>query len=1094
MGRRPSGLALVIVIGVLGVVAVLATGFVTIAQLERRASQRRIHQTRAHFLSRSGIEDALARLAQGQDPEFARSRYGGEDWDADAILDPLEASAEAYGPGVLDRDACPVAQAMRPSFSVLGPADPVLRPVDGRSRGYSGRLAGEAPAGVYALKVTSGGFHLNGGDPTQPASMGYNAVLQRMLGILAREIGGGVAQADGLSLISQRPVRGWTSFAEVRELALGGSQAKLDALKPYLTLQAWTDKRVIAPNVAAALGGRSYACWGDLKLDHANPPGSATRAPLFERMPPAPAGRVVGRAPVELAWARTRRPALVALLEGLQGLYLDEGVARVTQDINDYSLEYSSDAKPWPIYAKPGSIDSCGALKAVSLDAARTTSAANAFLSTTSDLSTWQRFQAFCDTVPFAGTNTTDLQALRDVIKANFNPNSDLNKFNPCRGMWKHVDKSDLLAYSTEFSLAPIQSRRVESLGLVLDASGRVLARRRLEVVVAPPGVARLATQKELVCEDLGSLDVAGDERIPRLPGYSINNRPAFLTPSRGGTDPTWGHAVDTTVLSPSTNYDVPHGNWMTGASRGVSLQTYPEPCFDTTPNPATPPTLPDVTMTKPSINPAEYAGSLQLATLETPKDAFYTAGGDVRRMTLLARFDDGFDLDDWEVPNTSRCLIGSRQVSTAELGLGVWCSNVASKLNTLYPDGAYCEARRAPSYWDRGNSDGFHGTMSFWVKPNYNLPYASGVVGPDPCWRSHPFVMRSSENMQYFFVGDGHGRQANWDFRGLGLMFEQGSNNADFMGNAIQEQSFPAGKASHHAWQLVTAGWDFLSPLRPDTGEFIVDDGQGGKTCSNGDYKAVAPYIDSLWPASTDITLDTVGAVPYRHRMCLGAMGNGLMWSPQQTVAPGADATIDELVIYDFGGAYLTADLTTATTFIGSVGVVAAPGDSLSAPRTLAAERYHAGRYHKGSVRAPAAGSPYDPSPDVAWVSGPIRLPEGSRIQEIRWTWHSPTAVSSDYAEVELLQPDLSGYLGTEGASRSVLAPGWAPPPGRTVQSWKVSGPPGGTFRIRATFRREDPATVTDSIPILESPVLDDLTLLYLPPGGPGLLSFGDE
>ncbi len=332
-----------IVAGVLGVMAVLSLCFLTLARLERKASQQRLHGTRAFLLARSGLEDFLARTSAGQDPESTLSRYGGEDWNANGLLDPAEASAETFAPGVLDLDACPLSQAMRPSFPVRNTFGPLLRPMDGRSRGYSGSLAGNVQ--TYALKTGVGGFHVNGGDPAQPSGTGYNAMLRRMLGILAREIGGAVTQADGEGLVTLRPARGWSSYVEIRQRALGGSQAKLEALKPYIALTAWTDKRVIAPNATEAMLNRAYSSWGDLKLDRANPADPSSRAPDFERMPRVAGGKVVGRAPVELTWARTRRPALTALLEGLRGLYLDEGAALLS--LNDYTYETS----PWTAYA-----------------------------------------------------------------------------------------------------------------------------------------------------------------------------------------------------------------------------------------------------------------------------------------------------------------------------------------------------------------------------------------------------------------------------------------------------------------------------------------------------------------------------------------------------------------------------------------------------------------------------------------------------------------------------------------------------------------------------------------------------------------------
>ena len=161
-----SGLVLLVVVGVLGVLVVLSVAFVTMARLERRASQQRLNATRALLLARSGLEDAMARLGAGQDPLAPGSRYGGEDWNADGSLNagPQEQGGEVYRPGRLDTDTCPAAQAVRPSFFVMAGALPAVEGVDGRLRGYSGFLEGDLGSlgNRYALKVASGGVVTSG--------------------------------------------------------------------------------------------------------------------------------------------------------------------------------------------------------------------------------------------------------------------------------------------------------------------------------------------------------------------------------------------------------------------------------------------------------------------------------------------------------------------------------------------------------------------------------------------------------------------------------------------------------------------------------------------------------------------------------------------------------------------------------------------------------------------------------------------------------------------------------------------------------------------------------------------------------------------
>ncbi|MFN7182299.1 MAG: hypothetical protein ACK4NF_06455, partial [Planctomycetota bacterium] len=67
----------------------------------------------------------------------------------------------------------------------------------------------------------------------------------------------------------------------------------------------------------------------------------------------------------------------------------------------------------------------------------------------------------------------------RDLILANFNPNTDFNKFNPNSTFYKRIDKSDLIEYSTEVVFGPIGTFEVESLGIV-ERQGDITARKTL--------------------------------------------------------------------------------------------------------------------------------------------------------------------------------------------------------------------------------------------------------------------------------------------------------------------------------------------------------------------------------------------------------------------------------------------------------------------------------------------------------------------------------------------------------------------------------------------------------------------------------------
>jgi hypothetical protein len=65
-------------------------------------------------------------------------------------------------------------------------------------------------------------------------------------------------------------------------------------------------------------------------------------------------------------------------------------------------------------------------------------------------------------------------QAAADVLKANFNPNAQLNELNPDRNLHTLVDKTDLIVHSTEFCFTPMGRFEIESLGYVLKGPGAV--------------------------------------------------------------------------------------------------------------------------------------------------------------------------------------------------------------------------------------------------------------------------------------------------------------------------------------------------------------------------------------------------------------------------------------------------------------------------------------------------------------------------------------------------------------------------------------------------------------------------------------------
>lgn len=93
------------------------------------------------------------------------------------------------------------------------------------------------------------------------------------------------------------------------------------------------------------------------------------------------------------------------------------------------------------------------------------------------------------------------------------------------------------------------------------------------------------------------------------------------------------------------------------------------------------------------------------------------------------------------------------------------------------------------------------------------------------------------------------------------------------------------------------------------------------------------------------------------------------------------------------------------------------------------------------------------------------------------------------DFAEIELVREAADDSLWGHAASRSTAGAAYWPP---DVQRWRIGRGVDVPFRIRVVFRRNVPWDPNE--PILESPVLDDLTILFRRPGRDGLTAWIQE
>ncbi len=1097
-GGRRQGVVLVLVSLIVVMLMMMGALFAQLQVVGRFLSRSAVDQVRGGLLARSGAERMLKEQEWGTDPA-----YLGEDYNADGLLTPgaPETTGQVYQPTGLNTSDCPLEHALRPSFfsrrdqeTAGGVPAPDQTLVDGRVRGFSGRLRGTHVEGrgargdTYVIQASSPeGIYLNGGaldtlddnvdtipnhkDPTT----GYNATLFRLLGNLGLAIDTDsapvpdnlpVGQADGELLLTLRPPGGWSSWTQIRDDAFGGNMTKVNALRPYLTLRAWSDKRVVRPNVKAVGYQVWPKCWAEILLDHNNGmPG--LKAPDFERVSYlSPGSPVIGRAPVSLAWARTRRPVLVALLTGLKAYLLD-----------DY---YSTGLN---VNFSPPTGDYIGKTVTGEISSAEAVNIAGLLMVYGGNLRTWEDWNAFCDTIPSNATTgiTPNVrpaldQGERDILKANFNPNSDLNKFNPNVSTWRMVDKSDLLAYSTEFHLYPISLNGYEGacLGRVTDLSGSVRGSRQVRVSCAGVSVARLTTQREFACENLGSLDRAGDETDVRLPGFQRAGAAPFILSSEGDSR-TWGHRLDLRDLYP--------GTWMNGDANamGIALQTYPEPLFDID-------GPPPVGVSPLAMNPADYDGSVQLATIEARLAYHYDVlGTDPALLMMLASYDDSLDLE----PGTAGTGALANQpfdfsttppapqqiVTSAELGNSV---AHATKPNSLRPDGVYSERNRIPSYLDADNMNGFHGVISMWFKSNGAFGYGRGSRLLK--WTNYTTgVVSAGSPDQFFALAVFHTNAGKRYFSVCGLE----TNHQPLDGDTSSGAPYPFREhfwrtplratdvdADPHEWHLVTFLYDTRSPVRDHIGELIVDDGVDPEKYQSlqGNYL----YSSRVDINAQDFTQDDMFG---DHRISLGALGivDRSYWGT------GPDTTLDEFVVWDFGGADGLGGATPAAT--------------LESPWEVAQPRYKEGRYYKESAY-PAAGGLLVARGAARrageYFSAPLPLGVGSRIRAISWTQAIPPSLRAP------IDPGIDGRIGIEFANLAgtdYAVDGKSIPMDTlwTDAAWsRIDRTVNDPFRLHAVFQpnKNDPLNT----PILDPLVLDDITVVYERSGGIPILSWVEE
>lgn len=289
----------------------------------------------------------------------------------------------------------------------------------------------------------------------------------------------------------------------------------------------------------------------------------------------------------------------------------------------------------------------------------------------------WDEFNKFCGRLlaegvfgPISTPAQRELsQAKADLLKASANPNTDLNKFNPNPTMARLIDKSDITVHTTEFCFQPQGYFEIESTGIVT----------------------RLVPKATEISKRKGEFTISGLKKIRQvLKLFDVYQETTQQDFSRG-------------TMSHSAKGYSSHKN--------KTLQIYPEPDIE------------------------EYSekcsgdGQIMRATLQNnsrnkEKNELLTFQHHFDN-GLKADYSAGKPLPVEETGDTGTEVLFKRPNQQSLF------NQTGDGPGSVYPDGVYSEAFSCPAYQTENNlvdayvherlfgEKRFRGTITFWIKPS---------------------------------------------------------------------------------------------------------------------------------------------------------------------------------------------------------------------------------------------------------------------------------------------------------------------------------------------------------------------------------------
>ena len=248
MGKK-KGAVLIVVLGVLVILALLATTFVTLQSTERQVTRNYLDTVRARLIAQSGIEDASAQLRDYFPMRMFEESMNAKLWKYWGLN--LEEDQEP--------DMVPLELAKNPSFAVEEDGNPLggsPRPrlikviINGETRevGYSGfhevGSYGVMYNEIYALKISDlqGRINVNDGVEMGPdSSVSQN--LKRILNIVGQQCS---IPGLGDKILAARPAGGYTQMNQLLK-AVNYDEAQFARFRDFVTVQSWQDDTVCNP-------------------------------------------------------------------------------------------------------------------------------------------------------------------------------------------------------------------------------------------------------------------------------------------------------------------------------------------------------------------------------------------------------------------------------------------------------------------------------------------------------------------------------------------------------------------------------------------------------------------------------------------------------------------------------------------------------------------------------------------------------------------------------------------------------------------------------------------------------------------------------